>query len=621
MSEQPWNDRVQALFAEVGKAVSEKTRDIRSPGVPDFVVTAARAVGSNLVEAKTQSTSAANRIASAIRPRLGSVRGVASYGLKTAGEGIGRSVSVLAKRVEVMRTWLVPAGKLRQSEKEALLQDAVRKHDVILRELHNKNTASKERVEYLNSIVVQLAAFIRSLKPDLDSKDEILAVLVEQERRIKAEAKAAKLIDGQSDNAIENVELLLSELQNRQPAKQPLQIDAHPRSSHLVLRSWDTILAEAQAECVTVPTFDDILSIEEQAATKRRLVAMSAEFESLHELRGSDYAVAGTAGILAALADIFLVAVPRHPGFLGAAGTEGGWLSNLMKDKFQYLLPQETINELERAYPVPYDASTNSALLTPVPGLGPRSHRLHAVGHDPLLGWIFGVSDILAGQFTAVGNDGSIVIQPTVPDGNDAEEFGVNIFSKLIDAFRGVGGHMLSDVATPAGLPPPLFVLSQFIQSGQIGGHSVADIARAMYRSGYDFRHFLSGGLCVGLAELIVRLAWMARELAEGSSLAAAMPVANKPRLRSSLLLAHSVAAAVNAGKIAITQNPLGLNWAQWLALFRYLLPQMHWLLVEKRNQREVFIQRHLDKSWAEFSSELSETWRLTFSDEPIAVL
>jgi hypothetical protein len=518
-----------------------------------------------------------------------------------------------------MRTWLVPSGKLRQEEKEALIQDALRKHDAILRELHDKNTASQDRVEYLNSIVVQLAAFIRSLKPDLDSKKKILTVLVEQERRIKAEAEAVKLLDKRSDNVVENLELLLAQLQSQQATKQPLQIDVRP--SHLILRSWETMLAEAQSECATVPSFDGILSVEEQAATKRRLGAMSAEFESLHELRGFDYAVAGTAGILAALADIFLVAVPKHPGFLGGASSEGGWLSNLMKDKFQYLLTPEKIAELERAYRVPYDASTNSTLLTPVPGLGPRSHRLHSVGHDPLLGWIFGVSDILADQFTAVGNDGSIIVQTTMLGSDDADEVGVRIIVKVIDAFRVVGGHMLSDAATPAGLPPPLFVLSQFIQSGQIAGHSVADIARAMYRSGYDFRHFLAGGLCVTLSEFVVRLAWIVRELSEGSSLVAAMPVASKPRLRSSLLLAHGVAAAVNAGKIAVTQNPLALNWAQWLALFRYLLPQLHWLIVEKQHQRKVFIENCLDVTWMQFSSELSETWKVTFGDGPVAVL
>jgi hypothetical protein len=616
VSEQPWNDRVRALFVEAGRAVNEKTRDLRSPGVPDFVLTAAKAVSSNITEAKSQSASAAGRIASAIRPSFDRARGVATYGLKSASEGVSRSVSVLAERVGTIRTGLAPSRKLKQSEREALFQDALRKHDAILRELHAKSSASQERIEYLNSIVLQLAALIRSLKPDTNSNDEILMVLVEHERRIKAEAEAAEFIDRRSDDAIQKVESLLK------AGQAPKQLSSEsPRPSHLVVRSWETILAEAQVECVTTPTFDDIVSIEEQVATKRRLVAMNVEFESLHRLQGYDYAVAGTAGILAALADIFLVAMPKHPGFLGSAGSEGGWLSNLMKDKFQALLPPETIAALERAYPVPFDASTNSSLSDPVPGLSPRTHRLHAVGHDPILGWIFGVSDVLSGHFTAVGSDGSIIVQPTVPGDGGAEETVVHFIERVFDAFRSVGGHMLSDVATPAGLPPPLFVLSQFLQLGEIGGHSVADIARAMYRSGYDFRHFLAGGLCVGLAELIVRLGWIARELAEGSTLAEAMPIASKPRLRSGLLLAHSVGAAVNAGKIAVTQNPLALNWAQWLALFRYLVPQVHWLLVEKEGQRNAFMQKRLDASWAEFNFELSETWKLVFRDEPIAIL
>ena len=48
-----------------------------------------------------------------------------------------------------------------------------------------------------------------------------------------------------------------------------------------------------------------------------------AEFYALHRLTGFDYAVAGVAGILAALADIFLVWVPNHPGFLGATRLRG----------------------------------------------------------------------------------------------------------------------------------------------------------------------------------------------------------------------------------------------------------------------------------------------------------
>ena len=202
----------------------------------------------------------------------------------------------------------------------------------------------------------------------------------------------------------------------------------------------------------------------------------------------------------------------------------------------------------------------------------------------------------MRGEFTAVGKDGSVVIQSVA--GWDPEEIGAGALANLIGAFRSTGGHMLSDVSTAAGLPPPLFALSQFFQFGDIGGHNIAEIARAMYRSGYDLRHFMAGGTCVALIEVIVRTSWLAREMAEGRTLADALPVANKPRLRTGLLLAHSVAAAINAGKVAITQNPLALNWAQWLAFFRYIVPQVHWLLVEQSKQRDAFIRGQLDHDW-----------------------
>lgn len=313
--------------------------------------------------------------------------------------------------------------------------------------------------------------------------------------------------------------------------------------------------------------------------------------------------------------------VPARVGFLGGAPTEGGWLSNVMKDGFSKLLPPDKIRELEKAYPVPYDASTSRGLAEAVKGLGARSHRLQSLGHDPLLGWIFGVRDILAHGFTAIGSDGRWVFQSVggagLPDG------GVGLLTQVIDAFTRVGGHMFSDVATPGGLPPPLFGLLQMIQVGDIGdrGRSVAELSRIMYRGGFDFRHFLAGGVGVALTEAIVRLAWMAGELIDGKSLGEALPIGRKPRLQTSLFLAHSVAAAVNAGKVAITKDPFSVNWAQWLFFFRYLLPQAHWCLIGKETARSQFVSGKIDDDFLNLQSQMAETWRLSFGAEVVAVL
>ena len=51
--------------------------------------------------------------------------------------------------------------------------------------------------------------------------------------------------------------------------------------------------------------------------------------------------------------------------------------------------------------------------------------------------------DLLAGTFTAIGRDGVLVVQQ-VAEG----AAGQDVFGGLLEAFRRVRGHMLSDIAT-----------------------------------------------------------------------------------------------------------------------------------------------------------------------------
>jgi hypothetical protein len=289
-----------------------------------------------------------------------------------------------------------------------------------------------------------------------------------------------------------------------------------------------------------------------------------------------------------------------------------------MKDGFSKLLPSDTIHRLEKDFPVPYDPSTSLGLSQAVRGLGPSVHRLHSLGHDPLVGWFFGVRDILDGTFTAVGSDGKWVRQSV---GVISDSTGPDIIVRVIEAFVSVGGHMLSDVATPAGLPPPLFGLLQMVQVGNIGGRTVGELARAMYAKGFDFRHYLAGGIGVALIECIVRFAWMAAELAEGKPLDACLPIGRKPKLQSTLLLAHSIAAGVNAGKVALTNNPMSINVAQWMALARYALPQIHWTLVGKESARSIFIDSKIDQDFWNLRVEMDKSWQASFVGAEIATL
>lgn len=177
--------------------------------------------------------------------------------------------------------------------------------------------------------------------------------------------------------------------------------------------------------------------------------------------------------------------------------------------------------------------------------IGPAVHRFHSLGHDPILGFIVGVIDILRGTFTAIDRNGRLILQSVAI--TDPAILTMNLF----EAVGRVFGHLLSDVATPAGLPVPLMPLLQFLQFGEIGahGHTIGEVSRIMYRSHYDFRHFLAMSISPLLIEIIVRLSYFAKRRCEGYGLMQSIPFEfplddHKPKLRTMLFNAHLVSTA-----------------------------------------------------------------------------
>lgn len=381
------------------------------------------------------------------------------------------------------------------------------------------------------------------------------------------------------------------------------------------LRPWSEILAAAHQATPATVSLGNLLTPEDIDGIVRKHNELEVEFNALHALDEYDWSVAGTAGVLSALVDIFLVKVPRHPAFLGGSANKGGWLSNLVKDAFGRVLPEEKIRALERLYPVCFDASTSKKLKLEVSGLGPSTHRFQSIGHDPVLGWIFGARDLLNGEFTAIGKNGQLVVQRIA----EPELVGENLFVRVFEALQCLAGHLLSDVATSRGLPAPLMPILTFLQVGSIGkqGYTAGEVARQMYRMGYDFRHFLASSAPTIMVEVIVRIAFFARAIDDGAELKEAIPTADHPKLRTQLFLAHSIVTAANAGRVCFTKNPLALNWPQWLAFFRYLGPQLYWLLAGAEQQRAEGVRQHIQTNWQVIDDNFATLWRSTFADDP----
>ena len=158
---------------------------------------------------------------------------------------------------------------------------------------------------------------------------------------------------------------------------------------------------------------------------------------------------------------------------------------------------QQWIAELttaaERWAKVPYD------LVIPKDGLTPNVHRLASLGHNPVLGLVFGVKDILAGSCTFIDKSGAwrVIDHPNHEGTRDP-----------VEALVKVVVHGFSDVFTAQGLPPPFMAPFQLVsaKSGitlKEGGDPVAvrDVVRYMYANGYDLRHFMATKISPAIAE------------------------------------------------------------------------------------------------------------------------
>ena len=231
--------------------------------------------------------------------------------------------------------------------------------------------------------------------------------------------------------------------------------------------------------------------------------------------------------MLGALTDFLLVRIPKTMASGQYAGQEGSPLMNWFKQYDTRSGHTEGrfanwAQKLEETCKTPYDrqAAVLDGELGHISAMTGRSHRFQSLGHDPILGFVFGVLDILRGTVTGLSYD-----------------------------------HLT-------------------------GAHRII--------------------------EIVLRAYIMLRHYSEQAEVK--LNAAQTPKYRSMLLAAHGVAAAANAGKVALYQdNPPAINQAEWMAFLRYLFPHMkYWMFDRKRLKREHIAQIN-EAGWDELASS---AWR-----------
>ena len=376
--------------------------------------------------------------------------------------------------------------------------------------------------------------------------------------------------------------------------------------STMIVPTWEELCHDAERHVGMNCDLESIFTEEELKSNELAIKQMNAEFNAIHRLDAFDVSISALAALVGAAVDILLIGIPEKT----PDGLKAGALSNYIRDYFDKKFPEDEMKKLanSKESKVPFDAQDNRHTTIRVEGLSAYYHRLLQLGHDPVLGFIFGVADILTGRMTTIDKAGRIVSQVME---NYADRTEADIFAALAKQIA----HFKSDVTTSMGLPVPLMSLFNLLQFGSIGEEeqTIAEIVQGMYYEGYDFIHFCSMSIPTMLVEVIVRMGYALKRIKEGYSVKDSIPISlnreKHPKLATMLFMGHSAVTAVNAGKVYFTQNPMSINYPEWIAFAKYSYRQLKWVLIEKPELKDCYLRGKINEELHSILAEADKTF------------
>lgn len=191
--------------------------------------------------------------------------------------------------------------------------------------------------------------------------------------------------------------------------------------------------------------------------------------------------------------------------------------------------------------------------------MGGASHRMYTLGHDPILGWVFGTMNILTDVITLnnfqsyrVTRNPMKITPEIVPMGvmiRESYEWIKDDFLNLPAALFAQAQHLKSDEYTKMGLPVP--IISSINE----------EFASKLYKSNYDALCFARDLKIVGASFIISRIFDLIISLVHGFFRKENEPIdLFEVRTRKILLISNSIASTSTIINATITRNPKNLD-------------------------------------------------------------
>lgn len=446
--------------------------------------------------------------------------------------------------------------------------------------------------------------------------NKVLKMNQDQSKALLDDPEMAKTRDSADQSIKSSLALLKSlgkgdavaELESQMLSKNgPQKLEHRPQ-----LESWDKIVQEAEAYIPGIVNLEDIMSEDEIDAAFRELDKINDKFSKktsiINKTDLSFLAIATALQVTKAL---------LFPYVAAKADYGSGFDPNKRMDHNDKFIEQKhreandafkekklADNKGKTGYWInilyqtpPYDITRGS----PIAGiqLHGGEHRLYTLGHDPILGWLFGTMNILTDIITTSDfqsrrvQRNPMVILP----GNVSITTMVQESRKMIAADRlnlpaavfAQAQHLKSDEFTKAGLPVPILaaINEQF--------------ASKLYKEHYDALCFSRDVKIVGTSFIISVLIDMIIGLTHGIFRDENIPKdIYEVRTRKILLISSTIASSSTIIKTTITANPKDLDIGSLLNTVAHLFTDIRFIA----KIRKEFVESEISK---ELQAELAE--------------
>ena len=443
-----------------------------------------------------------------------------------------------------------------------------------------------------------------------ENDKDIVKVLKMNQDNCQKTLNQAKDLNTQADTSISDTERFIAEIERKYgidssvAIPSQLNVSTMPAVSEIAVSDWHQLVQDANAAYPDRVSINDILTSKEYNNAMRHLDSINEEFSRRTGFRKVDWLFFASATALQCVRQYVLDPWIKKLRVSASPFDEKGHKANVKPGWYHADTDKILISR------VPFDAQGYSSNSTVANFLKGGGHRTVTLGHDPIMGWVFGTANILTNTLTRFDFQ-SAHIKNIPGKGNTiyalADTLRVFLACKerlLNEGWDGkiaVGSavireaiHLKSDINTKRSLPLP--VVSVVSPS----------FAEKLCSYGIDTA---SVGTEIGLSLAINTIISMVHRLFFDESVDDTKLY--EVRTRKIILYSNAIATVSNVIAAAITNNPKILDVGGLLVTITRLFSDIRFITRVKQE----FVESQLDLHFKGITDEIEEMDRILLAN------